>query len=436
MSKFNFSKRDPVYVDQNTLRPDQSHRLMDSDVFCMIPWVHLHGWPTGEAYPCCMADDRYPIGSMRESSLSELWNGDAMKTLRKNVLTETPAKECTKCYDQERNGLFSKRNNANKTYGQHIDEIDLTDETGYHPEFKIRHWDIRFSNICNFRCRSCGPSFSSNWFDDKKEQMGIKAIGHDKFIYAGKNKDDIWNQMVEHIPHLDQIYFAGGEPLLTEEHYKALNYMIEHGYTNVRLIYNTNFSEFTYKKQNVLDLWKHFDNVSVGASLDASGSRAEYMRKGTDWSKIVDNRIRLKEECPDVNFYISATVSNMNVMHVGDFHREWADLGYIKPADFSVNVVYNPSMYRADALPMKHKLIAKQKIEETIEWLKGKDDLDRATNGYRGLINFMMGKDNSRHLETFFTETRSLDKIRSEQFELAFPELSDLESEYRKTLDE
>jgi sulfatase maturation enzyme AslB (radical SAM superfamily) len=154
--------------------------------------------------------------------------------------------------------------------------------------------------------------------------------------YAGRTEDDIEQQMQEHIPYLEQVYFAGGEPLIMKEHYTLLEKLIDAGKTDVRIQYNTNFSELRFKDKHVFEYWKHFKNVSVGASLDASGARAELMRKGTDWQQTVDNRQRMMEEVPHVDFYVSATVSTMNVLHVLDFHKAWTELGLIRAKDFKI----------------------------------------------------------------------------------------------------
>ena len=71
----------------------------------------------------------------------------------------------------------------------------------------------------------------------------------------------------------------------------------------------------------MFDIWKKFDNVAVGASLDAMGPRAEYIRKGTKWDTVEKNRRQMMEICPDVDFYISPTLSIMNVWHIPDFHK-------------------------------------------------------------------------------------------------------------------
>lgn len=418
---YDYSSRTPVKISLDQLTDIEKERLITSKHFCMLPWIHLHGWPTGEAYPCCVGVENLPLGNLRQNTMEEVWYGEKMKTMRQNMLQDKPCGECRRCYDDESHGLFSMRNSSNKHFGHYIK--DVKDEN---PEFKIRYWDVRFSNICNFKCRYCGPNFSSNWWEDKAALYGAEKIGHGKFLHAGKDKEDIWEQMQPHLPYIEQIYFAGGEPLIMEEHYRLLKWLVENNRTDVRLIYNTNFSELKFKKQNVLDWWKNFESVSVGASLDAMGPRAEYMRKGTIWSDIEDNRKQMIEICPNVDFYISATVNIFNALHITDFHKDWVIKGFIKPQDFNINILNSPNYYRCDVLPKKHKDIAIEKINGTIGWLQDKDHLTRATSGYKGLINFLTANDNSKILPFFFSVTDQLDKLRQEKFEDVFAEFGDL----------
>src|SRR6056300_1730811 len=156
---YSYDSRRPVHIDPDQLTDVQKFRLMESENFCMIPWTHIHGFPTGEAYPCCLAEMEYPIGNMRENSLEEIWNGPEYVQMREQMLADKPCKECTRCYEQEKNGFFSMRNSQNKHFGHHIDKVDQ----GIYPDFEVVYWDIRFSNLCNLSCRSCGDIFSSNW---------------------------------------------------------------------------------------------------------------------------------------------------------------------------------------------------------------------------------------------------------------------------------
>jgi len=166
--------------------------------------------------------------------------------------------------------------------------------------------------------------------------------------------------------------------------------------------------------------------VSIGASLDASGSRAELMRSGCNWNKIVHNRERMLEKCPEVDFYISPTVSLMNVLHVPDFHRAWVECGLLKAQDLNVNILQSPDWYRADCLPKELKAQATQKLEEHIAWLEPQDHLQRATNGFRSTISFMNNTDNTQHLSKFNHVTQQLDAVRTENFYTVFPELQGL----------
>jgi hypothetical protein len=194
----------------------------------------------------------------------------------------------------------------------------------------------------------------------------------------------------------------------------------------VRLVYNTNFSRLNLKDENVLDYWKLFNNVSIGASLDAMGPRAEYIRKGTKWDQIVRNREQMIEICPRVDFYVSSTVSIYNVLHVMDFHRDWVERGLIKAQDWNINILQGPDRYRIDVLPMEYKLLVKEKIEAHIEWLKPQDKLRRAIVGYESILSYMFASNKEWLLKEFFTVNDRHDEYRKESFESVFPEYQEL----------
>ena len=423
-TNYNYYDRKPVYVDESELRTDQLDRLIKSDVFCMIPWIHMHAFPNGQAYPCCLGDSAHPIGHLHKNTIKEVWNDTPYKTMRKNMLEEKSCKECTKCYEQERHGFMSMRNSSNKNFGHNIKIVDETKPDGQFDDFKLRYYDIRFTNLCNFSCRSCGGWFSSSWYQEETDLFGKRD--YPQFMYAGKDKDDMWNQMQEHIPYLEQIYFAGGEPLIMEEHYNVLKELVRLKRFDVRLQYNTNFSRLNLKDENVLDYWKLFNNVSIGASLDAMDSRAEYIRKGTKWDQIVRNREQMLEICPGVDFYVSSTVSIYNVLHVMDFHRDWVERGLINAQDWNINILQGPDRDRIDVLPDVYKEQAREKILAHIEWLTPLDKLKRAIVGYEAILKFMFDDDKSWLLHEFISVNDKHDEYRKEKFEEIFPEYTNL----------
>ena len=420
----NYNDIAPVKISLNSLRADQQYKLTQSKTFCILPWIHMHAFPNGQAYPCCLSDSDYPVGNLHTNTMEEVWNSPEYKTLRTNMLADMPSKECTRCYEREATGFVSSRNDLNKNFGHHIGLIDDTKVDGTYEDFKLRYYDIRFSNLCNMSCRTCGSWFSSSWYLEEERLFGKRS--HPQFMYAGKDQYDMWNQMQAHIPYLEQIYFAGGEPLIMEEHYWILKELVKREMFDVKLIYNTNFSKLALKQDNVLDLWKLFKNVSIGASLDGMGERAEYIRKGTKWDEIVRNRELMIERLPNVDFYVSTTVGIMNALHVSDFHRDWVERGLLKPQDWNINILQGPTRMRIDVLPNEYKQQVEAKIREHIEWLRPQDPLTRAIGGYEGMINFMWQADNSGLLGEFYKFTDSLDSSRNESFEQTFPEYKDL----------
>jgi sulfatase maturation enzyme AslB (radical SAM superfamily) len=292
----------------------------------------------------------------------------------------------------------------------------------------MTYWDIRFSNLCNLSCRSCGHIFSSSWYQDQVKLAGPEWAKENKVLkFAGRTETDIWEQLIPHLDYVEQIYFAGGEPLMMEEHYNILDELERRGRFDVRLIYNTNFTHVKLKDRWVFDYWRRFQSVSVGASLDAMGPRAEYIRKGTNWDTVERNRSQMMEICPNVDFYISPTVSIMNALHVPDFHRDWVDRGLLKPQDLNVNILQDPEYYRIDIAPDSYKQKIKHKFEQHLEWLRPLDRLQRATVGFESAVNFMMATDNTKLISKFWNKTHQLDAIRNENILDTIPELKALQ---------
>lgn len=421
---YDYGAKEPEKLKIKDMTERQRELLIDSDTFCMAPWLHLHAFPDGRAYPCCFALDRYPVGNLNKDSMETVFNGEDMKQMRLNMLSNKKSKQCAKCYDQEKSGFFSLRLSSNKHFGHNIGMVDNTQMDGT-ADFIIKYWDIRFSNLCNLACRSCGTWFSSNWYEDHKKLTGGPP-DHAKVIRVGRSANDIWEQMLEHFDHVEQFYFAGGEPLIMEEHYRILKELDKRKMYHVRLIYNTNFTRLKYKDMDVLELWNKFDSVSIGASLDAEGARAELMRKGTVWEETVANRKRMIEVCPQVDFYISSTVGAINAWHIPDFHRNWVDQGLLKPQDFNFNLLQFPYFQRLDLLPAHFKEKIKEKYEKHLDWLRPLDHLTRATKGYESGLNYMMRRDLHKDFKQFDDGMRRLDSIRDENYTDVFPELKEL----------
>lgn len=400
--------------------------IHDSKYFCILPWIHMHIWPNGITYPCCLATNDYVLGNTNDKSFLELWNSERMRELRTNILEKKPTSGCTRCYEHEANGSRSMRMNMNMDYEHIWDKTDLTNPDGSLDEIDMRYMDIRFSNICNFKCRTCGPELSSFWYDDSVK-LNEAHKNNPRIYKIKKTLNELWDDMEQWIDSVERIYFAGGEPLIMDEHYKIMEHLLDIGKTDIHVSYNTNFSKLTYKKKDAVELWKQFPTIKVGASLDAMGPRAELMRAGTDWSEVERNRERLLKEAPHVEFQISCTVSAYNAWHCVDFFDDWIDKGWVTPDRIDINVLLFPEHQRAQVLPESLRKETQAKLMDYMlrRNLKVVDKNGRSYNACRALIK-SLDTDKSDLISQFNELNNKLDNIRNEKISSVFTELKDL----------
>lgn len=392
--------------------------------FCVMPWIHMHLWPDGRTFPCCASDSSMPVGDASTETLAGIWNGDRMRAMRRGMLQGARLPECSRCYDLEASGSGSLRQHSNQQYlGGHMDSVAGTDVDGTVPEVNMAYLDIRWSNICNLRCRTCSHSLSSAWYDD---QVKLQP-GYDKpRILSINDGDRLWHQLEPYLHQTEEVYFAGGESLLTDEHYRLLDHWLATGKTDVRLRYTTNFTTLDYKKRDLFDLWRRFDDVRVAASLDASHGRAEFLRKNMDWDAVVANRRRMIAEVPRVYFEITPTVSLLNVIHLPDFHREWVELGLLDPGSVRLNLLTYPPHTSVRALPPKLKDTARKAIRDHVDWLLSRGAPAHALGQWHGVVSHMDAEDGTDLLSEFRSYHETMDNIRGESMLGVFPELAGL----------
>lgn len=394
----------------------------------------MHIWPNGNTYMCCVTTADKKIGVLSETeSLRDLWNSERIRKNRLLMLKDEPVLDCSRCYAIEATGGISQRMDQNRNFVHHMPIVDTTQVDGTVEKLNMPYMDIRFSNVCNLRCRTCGPELSSRWAADMDKLRGIEVNDSKGGILRPlKDEDALWDQLYELLPSVERIYFAGGEPMLMEEHYRILKLLIAEGRTDVQLTYNTNFTVHKYKGLDVFELWKYFPNVTVGASLDESSARAEYIRKETNWQDILFNRKAMQETCPHVNFYINMTLSVFNFSTAANFHREMVETGFIKDHEFHINLLTYPTWYKVHITPVEYRLSIIASYEEHIRWLHRHTTYPNQTllSDWQSAIKYLDGPQDKEMLTYFKQLTISLDAIRNESLSEALPELTFLLSDH------
>lgn len=391
-----------------------------SKTLCAAPWVHFHVIADGNFYPCCQWNTDLPLGNIQTSSLKDLIDSPALNSIRSSMLQGQPVSGCQRCYQLEESKAPSLRQTLNKKF---LPDLALTETDANAQKFKLRHFDVRFSNICNLKCRSCGLDFSSSWYED---QIALYGKNNFKKFITTAQSETFWQELNAYLPDITSVYFAGGEPLLEKRHFKMLQYFIDSHKTDIEINYTTNFTQLTFDKFKVLNYWRHFSNICIYASLDASGTRGEYLRKGLSWKTIEANIQRLKTEAPHVRFKITPTLSAYNVSHWPDFHREWIDNGWISANDIHTSYLTHPEPMSMQVLPKDFKTTVVQKYETHIQYLETLSYSQEAIHQFRSVIDFLLANDFSHQLPEFLQQTLKIDNLRRENLFETFPELAPL----------
>lgn len=412
-------------------RKKRLEKPLESDTFCMAPWVHIHTVPKGNVFPCCMSAhlQEAAIGNLYDGdTLESSWNSARMKGIRKDMLVGKKLSICEKCYLGEKRGQGTFRQAVNHQFAQHIDRLDETKPDGTFDKFEVPYLDIRFSNVCNLRCRICSHDFSSSWYKEAKELGWLnKDFADQAIVHTSNDPDKLWKEIEALLPTLEVIQFAGGEPLIMEEHYLILDKLIDIGRTDVRITYNTNLSRSKFKQYDVIEMWSQFSDIFIMASLDGSHERGEYLRKGQDWKETVAFRERMLEVCPNVRFRLDPTVCVQNVLHLPDLYQEWYENGYIGVNDIAFNMLYDPPYYNITSLPKHIKKRVEDKYSTLIkEYLMNVPGISQETINHFTAVVEHMYSDNIDQTRKFNKVTKQLDVLREENFADIFPELSEM----------
>jgi hypothetical protein len=406
--------------------------ISNNKSFCVRLWTHLTFECNGDVSPCCLMHNRRDwqgstaLGNTSTSTLKEMWNSDSMKEMRKKMLAGEQIDVCGKCYDKEKSGGKSARQHINNFFSNKIDKaFNETKTDGYYEDLDLIFWDVRFSNKCNFKCRMCGPHSSSAWVADKRKMTTdpklIRGLAQQENIDGKKSLE----YLKENAHKVERILFAGGEPLIMDEHYQLMEHLISIN-NFCMLTYHTNMSKLHYKNWDVMNMWSAWpeNKISVAPSIDEIGPRAELIRCGTVWADVEKNLKTVV--AAGIKMQPNITVNAMNINRIPELLTYLYDIGVIsekyKCVNFSIGNVYWPVQLRVCILPDDFKTEIKNKIINFVADFKTRTGYDIMP--VVALTLTMLNEPHDPTLAKKFIEyTAKLDEIRNENTYEVIPEL-------------
>ena len=414
-----------------------------SKTFCMHPFTGLATREDGAVKVCCRSQ---PVGWIQEQSMEDIWNGTAMREVRRQVLCGDRPEVCKPCFDLENQGVESLRQ-------RHINGVIPEARINLYPNaldslrddytmpFEFPTMEIKINNLCNLKCRMCNPLDSTSWQDwdqvkpfyEKENNYLVPTVAKlvrkpGQYIGPFDDTENWWNSFEKLLPHFKRVEFAGGEPLMDPQHYKILDMLKPYG-KNIEIKYATNGTTLGISKgRTIHDYWPHFRSVAVNVSLDGIHDVYNYIRGNGNFSQVEAN-IKEIQKIPNVSRVVGAfTAQAGNMLQMAECIDYF--INEMNIVFYSHRVSY-PNCLSAQVLPVDLKDLAIKRLQavspqvDSWEAVKKNPLLGKVTHQQiKDNINYLQAKDQYHLWQDFLEFNKQLDISRNQNLLSVIPEFA------------
>ena len=323
-----------------------------------------------------------------------------------------------------------------------------------------RYVEVNFNHACNFKCSYCSPQFSTTWGQETERygQYPTTPPHNAPEHFQGRrrprpNREDnpyvtaFWRWWPTLYKNLKHFRMTGGEPMMDHNTFRVFDYVIDNPKQDLHLDVTSNMCPpddrlkhkyFNSVKRICLD--QHVEHFMQFVSVDAHGEKAEYIRNGLNFKKMMDNvdefltRIPVRNSVTFIMTYNNLSVTSFRSLlediqalrekHSTTYQRVW----------FDVPLLRQPAWQQITLLPEAY-----QKIHESnIKWMQensGEDNYSQfkdfeVQKMQRNLAYWRKNADastqNKKNFYAFFNEH---DRRRSTRFLNTFPEMEEFYEE-------
>jgi hypothetical protein len=266
-----------------------------------------------------------------KDSLSEAFSSKFFQELRAEMLAGRRHPSCQPCWRTDDLQQESKRAHENKNFRKWVKRVFK----GKPPQQAL-DLSMNLGNLCNLKCRICGPTSSSRWAQEyldlfqedhvPKENSFIAALPPEEarsLITNWPIRDPKFTKdMFQWLPKVERLEFLGGEPFLNQKQFEIVRESARSKSAKCQLLtFVTNGSIFPDEAER--KNWNAFKHVKVGISADGTEKQFEYQRYGAKWDEVTANfeRFRAVKEVDNVNIMLS--VSIFNIFYLPEIYSYW-----------------------------------------------------------------------------------------------------------------
>ena len=304
--------------------------------FCLAKWsqVTMH-LGTGMTHSCHHpSPHKIPLSEI-ERNPSALHNTSFKKRKRKEMLEGKRPDECNFCWNVEDNSNSFSDRVFKSSEPWALQDFEKIKDSNWRDDFNPRYVEVSFGNTCNFACAYCGPQYSSKWVEEIEKYGGYKTEHKFNNIDNIKARNEMPYKHSEQNPYIDAFWkwwpnlyrdlhtfrITGGEPLLSKDTFKVLEYIQKHHErnSNISLAINTNLGVPDALVDKFITIAKDLcennkvRELIIFTSVEATGKQAEYTRYGLDYDKFWNNVDKILTELPKVTINVMSTFNALSV---------------------------------------------------------------------------------------------------------------------------
>jgi pyruvate-formate lyase-activating enzyme len=435
-----------------------------SPSFCTAKWLQTtlylqNGYNHSCHHP---SPHKIPIEEVKNNPAA-LHNSRYKKKQREMMLAGQRPAECDYCWkiedlDKE---YFSDRHYKSADYWawDRIDEIATGDPTA---NIFPSYLEVSFSNACNLKCSYCSPEISSKWLEEinqygpypiaesNNDVSRYKSTGRYPYAHNADNPyvNAFWKWFPEALPHLRVFRITGGEPLMSKDTWKVLEYIRNNPQPDLEIAINTNLSvenklidRFISEVNLIKPLVKKID---IYTSLESIEHRAEYSRYGLDYARWLHNIRRCLSETQST----VAIMTTINILSISSFtefinmvmqlRKDYNPSCEFNRVPISINYLRWPAHLSSTLMPLEmRQKYAKEILEISESWLKYNSTekfarlyLEEWDQIKRFCDYFITESSDLEKRKDFVKFINEYDRRRSTNFSTTFPEYAEFLKEW------
>jgi len=284
--------------------------------FCAVPWNYFKVGMNGDVTTC--VNGEYTLGNLKNNSIEEILNNPKLVEIRDNLIKDQPDKNCQKCQSLENVSNSYEHKHLRELYNPMFKSVDVDYDNPN--SFKLSGIDLHWSSVCDLKCITCWHKQSSSIaIEEGKEVLHTPTDKANRLI----------DYLVENQSDLKEIYLSGGEPTLIKHNLHLLKRLRKDQNFLIRINTNMMFDEDNPIVKEILK----FPKVLVTMSADAMGDRFNYIRRGANWHRFVQNLDRLHKT--HFTWRLNSVFFVGSVLYLSDTQKFFVDNYGVD--DFTIN---------------------------------------------------------------------------------------------------